>query len=187
MSTTTTTWDMVRTSTAGAPYGDLHSTQVMEQYSVAFLHAIATRARCKLEHLKVDDEQVDVTLRQKANHLKFQRTMIDVQIKCTGQAVVQADGVHFSIQRSQYEGLKEKAYLQKILIVVAVDPDFDQWMDLSPTDILMRGQAFWISTAAMPELAANVQSQTVVLPLANEFNVDQLLDMLKRVGDGDEL
>lgn len=184
---TVSTWDRPRNSAAGAPFGDMHATQVMEQYSVAFVHALATRARCKLEHLKVDDEQVDVSIRQHASHLRFHRTQFDVQLKCTAQDAIKSDGVHFSLKRHQLLGLREPAYLQKALVVLVVDEEFDDWMAFSPAELIMRGQAFWMSCEDLPDIDDGAGSKTVVLPLANSFNVDQLLDMLKRVGDGGKL
>lgn len=184
---TVTTWDVARTSTAGAPYGDLHSTAVMEQYSVAFLHAIVTRARCKLELTHIDDEQVDGTVRQKASHLVYQRTLVDVQLKCTGKDAIYADGAHVSIKRNQWLGLKEHGYAQKALIVLVVDEDFDKWMTFGIDDILMRGKAFWMNAEDLPDIADGAKSATAIVPLAQEFNVDSLLDMLKRIGDGARL
>lgn len=176
------TWDRPRYTKAGAPYGNLHSGHTKEQYSIAFVHALATRARCKIQGLDVDDEQVDLTIRQKADHLQFSRVAVDVQMKCTSQDVVRDDGLHFSITRKQYDGLRERGVLKKILVVLAVDLEFDNWMTISPNDLLMRGAAYWLGMDGLP--AISTDSTTLILPDANRFDVDQLLDMLSRIGNG---
>jgi len=56
---------------SGAPYGTMHPSQCKEQFSIAYVHAIVTAARCKIAHMTVDDERVDLTIRQKADHKEF--------------------------------------------------------------------------------------------------------------------
>lgn len=176
------TWDIPRTTQNGAPFGELHGTQTMEQYSIALVHAIATRARCKVERLLVDDEQVDVTIRQKGSKRLYSRVMVDVQLKCTTQDVVHADGLHFRIKRDQYDGLRERGIVKKILVAVGVDPDFDEWMTSSPDDLLLKGCAYWMPVDGLPPITT--QSTTLVLPDANRFNAEQLLDLLHRIATG---
>ncbi|WP_207454605.1 DUF4365 domain-containing protein [Desertivibrio insolitus] len=176
------TWDRPRYTSNGAPFGDLHSGHTKEQYSVAFVHALATRARCKVQGLEVDDEQVDVTIRQKAKHLHYSRTMVDVQLKCTSRDVVKDDGVHFPLTRKQYDGLRERGIAAKILVVLVVEDEFDDWFTVTNDELLMRGSAYWVLMDDQPEITT--QSTTVLLPAANRFNVDQLLDMLQRIGQG---
>lgn len=176
------TWDRPRHTPAGAPYGNLHSGQTKEQYSIAYVHALATRARCKIQGLDVDDEQVDLTIRQKADHLQFSRVAVDVQMKCTSQNVVRDDGLHFSIKRKQYDGLRERGVLKKILVVLAVDLEFDNWMSFTPNNLLMRGAAYWIGMDGLPDITSD--STTLILPDSNRFDVEQLLEMLSRIGNG---
>lgn len=176
------TWDRPRFTPSGAPYGDLHSGHTKEQYSVAYVHALATRARCKLQGMEVDDEQVDVTIRQKAEHLRYSRTALDVQLKCTSRDVLRDDGVHFPLSRKQYDGLRARGILATILVVLIVEEEFDDWFEVGDSDLLMRGSAFWVPMDSQPSISTD--STTVLLPITNRFNVDQLLDMLQRVGEG---
>lgn len=176
------TWSRPRFTPAGAPYGTLHSTHTKEQYSIAFVHALATRARCKIDGVQVDDEQVDLTIRQKASHLSYDRVGVDVQLKCTSQDVVRPDGLHFNISRKQYDGLRSRGIFKKILVALAVDVEFDNWMQLTLDDLLMRGSAYWVLMDGMPPIAT--ESTTLILPSKNRFNVDQLLEMLQRIGSG---
>lgn len=182
MTTPIDTWSRQRFTPNGAPYGDLHSGHTKEQYSIAFVHALATRARCKIQGLDVDDEQVDLTIRQKASHLKFTRVAIDVQMKCTSQELIRDDGLHFSLSKKQYDGLRAPGVLKKVLVALVVDEDFDNWMTFSPDEMLMRGTAYWLAMDGLPDVTTD--STTLLLPDANRFNVEQLLDMLQRVGTG---
>jgi len=180
--TTPDTWDRERHTPNGAPYGNLHSTHTKEQYSIAFVHALATRARCKVDGLAVDDEQVDVTIRQRAKRLHYSRTAVDVQLKCTSRDVIKKDGLHFSLPRHQYDGLRERGIIPKILVALAVDSEFDNWMKLSSEEILLRGSAYWIGMDDQPEISG--ESTTLLLPSTNRFDVDQLVDMLHRIDQG---
>lgn len=176
------TWDRARHTPAGAPYGNLTSGHTKEQYSIAFVHALATRARCKIQNLDVDDEHVDLTIRQKADHLHFSRVAVDVQMKCTSQDVIRQDGLHFSMLRDHYDGLRARGILKKILVVLAVDEEFDDWMAIKPDELLMRGSAYWMGMDGLPPITTS--STTLILPDKNRFNAEQLLDMLARIGNG---
>jgi hypothetical protein len=173
----------LRWTPAGAPYGSLHQTECKQQFSLAFTHAIAAAARCTINNLEVDVERVDYTVRQRASHRKYTSAQVDVQMKCTEQDVLKDDGVHWSLSRDHYDYLRDPRTINaQILVVLLVPPLQEEWLQADSEGMLLRRAAYWMCLQGAD--AVDTQSTTVVLPRANVFNVEQLLEILQRVGDG---
>jgi hypothetical protein len=173
----------VRWTPSGAPYGTLHSTDCKEKFSLAFTHAITAAARCTISDLKSDVERIDYTVRQSATHRKYSSAQVDVQMKCTEQDVLRDDGVHWPLSRDHYDWLRDpKTYNRKILVVLLVPRRLEDWLQSNTDGMLLRRTAYWVCLEGADPI--QTQSTTVLLPKANVFNVEQLLEILQRVGDG---
>lgn len=96
----------------------MSSSQAKEQFSLAYLHSIATASRCTLSDPRVDDERVDVTIRQKANHRQYTQGQIDVQLKCSSQDIARDDGLHFPLDVAHFEELADPRRITKVILVV---------------------------------------------------------------------
>jgi hypothetical protein len=167
----------------GAPYGTLHPSQCKEQFSLAFTHAITAAARCTVSDLKVDAERIDYTVRQSASHRRYTSSQLDVQMKCTEQDVLMDDGVHWALSRDHYDWLRDPdTYNHKILVVLLVPDVLPDWIRQDEEGMLLRKAAYWVCLEG--KAPVETQSTTVVLPRRNVFNVEQLLEVLQRVGDG---
>jgi len=176
-------WGM-RTTREGVPYGTLHPSECQQQFSLAFTHAIVAAARCTISNLVSDVETVDYTVRQSARHLKYTSSTVDVQMKCTRQQdVLKNDGVHWKLSKDHYDKLRETAtYNRKILVVLVVPQEHRDWLVSDESGMLLRKAAYWVNLEGSGPIAGG--SKTVVLPRQNHFNVEQLLGILRRVGDG---
>lgn len=167
----------------GTPYGRLHETECKQQFSLAYAHAVTSMARCTMENIRVDVERVDFVVRQVAGHDQYDDAQVQVQMKCTSQDVMKADGVHWSLDLAHYDSLRaERTYVPKILVVLIVPTKFQQWMDHTHERAILRQGAYWASLRGAPEI--DTDTKTVTLPKGNTFDVPGLLSMLKRIGDG---
>lgn len=172
-----------RTTPAGAPYGTLHASECKQQFSLAAAHAIATAARCTMENIKVDVERVDFTVRQATTHLKYTSSVVDVQMKCTEQDLLRDDGMHWSLSRDHYDRLRDPdTYHRKILVVMQVPRDPGDWLVSDDKGMLLRTAGYWACVEGAGPI--DTGSTTVVLPTTQPFDVDQLLGILQRVGNG---
>lgn len=133
--------------------------------------------------LDVDIERVDYTVRQVARHRTYSSAQVDVQMKCTSQDVLQSDGVHWPLTRDHYDRLRDtETYNHKILVVLVVPENLLEWVRTEPGHMLAQGHAYWVCLEDAPPVTT--QSKTVVLPQSQVFNVEQLLGILQRVGNG---
>lgn len=169
---------------AAPPYGSLPESACKEQISVAYLHAVTAAARCSLEILSVDYEGVDATVRQEADHLMFTNAQVDVQLKCTSQEhVLKADHLAFRLERAHYDKLRDqKTLTPRILAVMVVPADLDEWLEQSQEHLLVRRCAYWVCLQGDPEVTTD--TVTVKLRRSHILDVGQLLGILQRIGNG---
>ena len=167
----------------GSPYGNLDDSKCKEEFSLAFTHAIATAARCVAEPHRVDVERVDVLIKQEASHTKYTDARVEVQLKCTSQNVLHEDGIHWPLTKDHYDHLRDpNSFTPQILVVVLVPDTLTKWTTHNEDHLLLHQRALWLSLRDSPEITT--ASKTVVLPRNQIFNVEQLLAMLQRIGNG---
>jgi hypothetical protein len=166
---------------SGAPFGNLHPNQCKEQISIAYAHAVATAARCKLDHIEVDDASVDAVVMQQANHEYVNGVELDIQLKCTSQDVLRTDSLSWALKKSNYNALADKRRYNKAILVVMVVPErLDHWLLQSEDCLRLVRCAYWAPMTGLP--LTDQETKSVKLSRSNVFNVEQLLGILQSVG-----
>ena len=162
--------------------------QQKEQFSLAYLHVVATAAGYKLSDPRVDDESVDVIIGQSGGEGTVRSPRLEVQLKCTERDVLREDGVHFQLKRKNYDDLREPdVMVPRILIVMLVPEDTSEWLNTVPEEELcLRCCAWWMPLVGEGE-RLGVESPTVVLPRQNLFNPDALRMIMGKVGNKEPL
>lgn len=169
---------------SGAPYGQMDPSRCKEQFSIAYAHAIATAARCKLENIIVDDESVDATIKQVAEHSQICYPALDIQLKCTSQEIEKSDGdFSWKLSAKNYNELSTTKRGSIILIVLRVPVAFTEWAPHTEDNLTLVRAAHWVNLRGQPAIPAG-SSRVVTIPRQNHFSVEQLLGIMKRVGDG---
>ncbi len=165
------------------PFGDLPIHACKEQLSIAYVHAVATAARCALESVRVDYETVDATIRQSAEHDRYSHPAFDVQLKCTSQNVARDDHLVWSLDRAHHDSLRDpKRLLPVVLVLLVVPENVSEWIHQDEERLRLTRCAYWMSLRGMPPITT--ESKTVHLPRANIFDVQQVLGILGRIGRG---
>jgi len=167
--------------------GHLHQTACQEQLSLAYGQAVAAAAGCAFERRGVDHYGVDGSFHHATasnDDFDFDPKQVEAQLKCTTQN-------HLGEVTLAYPGLKKQHYNRlrtpkvntpRILIVMLVPPDVEDWLLQSETDLVVTGCAYWVSLRDQDPIST--ATTTVHLPRANVFGVESLLDMMQRVGEG---
>jgi hypothetical protein len=170
-------------ATLGAPRGTLDLDASKEALNRAYVRAVAAAARCMTSTPEPDYDKVDLTIRQNADHLKFNRAVLDVQLKATAQKVLKEDHIAFSLKQSDYNALcNTKCWNPRILVVFLVPESPDRWVYQHERAMLTRHCAYWYSLRGEPETAQ--ASKTVHVPRSQVFDVDGLCRLLQIIGDG---
>lgn len=156
------------------------------QFSLAYLHAVATAADVKVGKWEVDDESVDATLGLPGAGGRLRLPKLDVQLKCTSQLLMRDDGIHFPLRRKNYDDLREATpILPHILVVLMVPDPVGDWLTFVPEErMCLHRHAWWMSLAGAAE-RGDVTTPTVVVPRAQVFDVAGLAGIIDRIARGD--
>lgn len=166
--------------------GHLPQSECQQQISLAYAAAVASTAGCSMEPRKIDYYGVDVSF----HHLtggwpgEYDPSQVEAQVKCTTQDCLRDDRVAYpNLKRKHYDLLRTpRVTAPRIFIVMLVPPDMDSWLDQSEAEMLLAGCAYWVSLR--DEAAIATESKTVHLPRENVFDVEALLSIMQRVGQG---
>jgi Domain of unknown function (DUF4365) len=155
--------------------------QQKEQFSNAFLHAIAAVSECATSKPSVDDDSVDWTL----SKIIGRRPKLDLQLKCTAALAPSAEaGIPFPLKKKNYDDLRLTDLLcPRILVVVSVPEIVSDWLTLNPEQLVLRNCARWLSLFGSPE-SPNETSVTVYIPDDQYFTVEALNNMMQTISNG---
>jgi hypothetical protein len=106
-----------------------------EQFSIAFVHAIATVAKVSATRPSVDDDSVDLYLSARGGR----SPMIGAQLKCTENETRLANGhLTFSLPIKNYDDLRRDTMVPRILIVVVVPQEPGDWLQQLPEKMVLQ-------------------------------------------------
>jgi hypothetical protein len=152
-----------------------------EQFSTAYLWAIASMAECSLSKPSVDDDSVDWTLSSKI----IGKPKIDIQMKCTELIpATPPEYISFRLKAKNYADLiVTELMVPRILVVVSVPEDAAEWMSETSEELVLRRCARWISLRGKPE-SDNSASVTIRIPTTNLFTVASLNSIMEMAARG---
>ena len=147
----------------------------MSRFSLAYIEAVASRAGFQVEETKVDLDSVDGALKGDFGR----RPRIEFQAKATARDVVRGSHVHFPLSIKNYDDLRDEAINPRILIVLVMPREIDEWVSQTQEELCLRHCAYWMSLRGEPA-TSNVHNITVQVPLDNVFDSAQLITMMRR-------
>lgn len=162
----------------------MYITNQKEQFSIAYVHAVASRAGFKLVRCDVDDDSIDVQIAADRKFGTIRRApQIALQAKCTETDNGKGAHIAYSLKLKNYDDLRdENVHIPRILVVVCVPRDLATWLDQSSEQMIMRNCGYWSSLRGYPE--STNDSKVVHVPRGQMFTVRALTEMLTRVGEG---
>lgn len=165
----------------------MHHTAKMEQFSRAYVAAIAAQAGCNPSRPEVDNDSVDLELCMKdILDCKRTRGRLEMQLKCTYAADRSEDSFPFSLSIKNYDDLRAEVVIPRLLVVVCVPEDSEDWTQQTEEQLCLHHCAYWLSLAGMPELK-NAKSVTVHIPRKQIFSVEFLHEAMRHSANGETL
>jgi hypothetical protein len=154
-----------------------------EQFSNAFLLAVAAVAGCSVSKPSVDNDSIDWTI---SNRLP-RRPKLDVQLKCTSDDDGNGPSIALALKKKNYDDLRVTELISpRILILVVVPEQLEHWISLTHNQLALRRCAFWMSLAHHPP-SENEVSVTVHVPRDQIFTVESLSELMERTDRGGPL
>jgi hypothetical protein len=159
--------------------------QRKEQFSSAYVRAVASVAGFSLAKPEVDEDSIDFILAQRGGGGTIHSPRVEVQLKCTGRDIINNGTLHFPLKVKNYDDLRiEDVLVPRILVVLCVPENMTDWLDHTEEALLLHYCAYWASLRGMaPTL--NTASVTIEIPQANVFSAEALSGIMGRVGMGE--
>lgn len=151
--------------------------QQKEQFSIAYVRAVAAVAGVNIYRQELDDESVDIGFSARVVEGLAQRPRLEAQLKCTQNLTQIGDNWRFPLSIGNYNDLRADGIVPMILVVLRVPSISGDWLEQSPESLILRHAAFWVSLAGEPE-TSNTDNVTVSIPIANVFSVRALRQLL---------
>lgn len=158
--------------------------QQKEQFSHAYVKAVASVAGFAWYKPSVDDESVDLGLSQKGGAGTIRSPRLEMQLKCAARETPSEATFNFSIKLKNYNDLRDPNVLvPRILIVVLVPADPIEWLLHSESELSLRRCGYWATLRGLPG-SDNQASQTVQMLRQRTFSVEALRAMMQRIENG---
>jgi hypothetical protein len=154
-----------------------------QQLSVAYVHAVAARAGYTCQVQIVDEDSVDVLIGATGyihDRAVVRSPRLEIQLKATSTLQLGTKGLIFPLKRKNYEDLRTRSLIPRLLVVLVLPSDPAEWIDMSEECMISRRCAYWASLLGMTE-TSNTSSISVHLPRSQQFNVEQLQGLMQQV------
>lgn len=137
-----------------------------EQFSVAYVRAVAAVAGVKVLRAEVDDDSIDIGLERAGGCAP----KLDLQLKCTASPLSADGDISFPLKIKNYDDLRRPTMAPRWLVALFVPADCADWLAVAtpPTEVLLKRCAWWTSLADEPDVD-NTESVTVYLARENVF------------------
>lgn len=151
--------------------------QQKEQFSIAYVRAVAAVASVNVYRPEVDDDSIDIGFCTRMVGNRTQRPQIEAQLKCTSQIAVGGSEFRFPLKIKNYNDLRIESIVPRILILLTVPDSVAEWTEQTAEQLVLRKAAFWTSLVGLPE-TANSASVTVSVPKLQLFDATALRQLL---------
>jgi hypothetical protein len=162
-----------------------------EEFSLAYVRAIAAAAGCGTKTPTPDDHSVDIELIRLSacdgEDIKVVDPQLGIQAKCTAHEFPKNGVIKFPLPLKNYKDLRKvKLSVPRILVIHTIPAEIEHWLLHSEEGMLLRRCSYWVSLKGQPE-KTNTDNVTVHVPRANIFTPATLLAIMERIEKGEPL
>ena len=150
---------------------------IQEQLSLAYLRAVVSNAGFSLSEPTKDYYGIDGTVVD-PNRRGVNR--VDFQLRSDKDYILRTDHIAYDLKAADYRRLIRDDSLPRVLILLLMPENPDEWLAQSSEELCLRKCAYWLSLMGEPPVP-NTSTKRVFVPLANVFNRDGLHDMFRRL------
>jgi hypothetical protein len=163
----------------------MHITARQEQFSKAYVRAIAAVAGFNVCTYDVDNDSVDLGLAgNRRVGVDVRSPKLDLQLKSTMGDPGQGTELAFDLPLKNYDDLRDpEVHTPRILVVVCTPEDIVEWLHEQPEATAMRRCAYWCSLRGMAP-SKNATKERIHIPRTQGFTVAALTQMMDVIGRG---
>ena len=152
----------------------------------AYAQAVAGRAGLAVT-VPSPDYGIDMGLRfvEEQGQVRFDAgVQLDLQLRSTTRAPVSETHVSFDLDVRTYDSLRGTPPVPRILVVLLLPEDEDQWLSQTQDELVLRHCAYWISLRGAAAISAT-SSVRVPIPRAQVFSAQAAQDIVDRLRRGE--
>ena len=143
-----------------------------EEFSLAYVHAVAACAGMQLELPRRDLGSVD-------GRLISDSQIIEFQAKSTAREIERDGTIRFQLPIKNYDDLRDPNTMAlRILVVVQLPDDPINWLVQSDLRLCLNGHGVWHNLRGQPD-RTNTSSVTVHIPASDRFDVAGLSGLME--------
>ena len=151
-----------------------------ELISIAYAHAVASRAGYVTAVYEKDNDGIDMRIQGGGD----MRPAIELQLKATMNLHAAMDGSYrFPLPVRNYNLLRRPTQTPRLLVVLDLPSDYEQWMTITDNSLIIRNRAYWANLLGCEE-TSNTHNITVQIPPQNVFDVQSLRDLMDQSRQG---
>ena len=151
-----------------------------ELLSIAYAHAVAAKAGYVTAAYERDRDGIDMRIQAGGD----MRPALELQLKATINLHDSGgEWISFPLRRRNYDLLRIATQTPRLLVVLDLPKDPDEWMTVSADELTIRHRAYWLNLLGQNE-TTNKTSVTVQIPKENRFDVDSLRALMEQSRSG---
>jgi hypothetical protein len=154
-----------------------------EEFSLAYIRAVATVAGYHTSRLDFDQDSVDLLIASVGSRGTSRSPRLEIQAKCTSQNLASDETIAFPLPIKNYDDLRSDVLVPRILIIVTVPDDIGDWIDQSEQQLIIRHCGYWVSLKGRPD-TDNTECITVQVPRSQIFSPNALRSIMSAVSNG---
>lgn len=160
----------------------LTTNDIMEELSLAYVRAVASREGFAVEETRRDRDSIDLEIRARGDlGGSLVSPILGVQLKSTRRDLPNASSdFHFDLKVKNYNDLVGSTFLPTILVVLFLPEDEAEWLTWTEDALLLRRCAYWSSLRGLPP-TDNESTYRVHIPRRQTFDGPTLRALLTRV------
>jgi hypothetical protein len=165
----------------------ISKTKQQEQFSIAYIRAIAAAAGYALEEITVDEDSVDCSITQRGNENKF--PMIEslrVQLKCTYAHKPNSEYLTYPLSVKNYNDLRRNCMNPRILVILHIPENFEQWIQQNDNSITLNHLSYWLSIKGMPE-TQNKGTVSIDIPSTQKLTIEVVRNLMNKLANGEDI
>lgn len=165
--------------------GGLPLSASKELFSQAYVRMIAAAAGCSIRTHEADYDGVDLTVVSSMEYDDTFAPQFDLQLKCTSQTgKLTSEHMTWPMDAEPFRRLtSRKRYNPAYLGILVVPPERELWLSQNETQLVTESRMYWQAATELGTINDGAKSKTVKLPRSNQFDVPQLLGIMRTIAE----
>lgn len=157
-----------------------------EQFSFAYVQAIAAQAGLNYSKDAVDDDSVDIRLSGKGfSGGKLRNPTIEIQLKCTSQEVIKDNVIKYPLKLKNYNDLRgDDVAAPRYLMILVVPDNVDNWTHFVNNAMILFNNCYWASLRYKPK-TNNAKNVTVEISIEQKVTTESLKQLMDLASKGE--